>query len=79
MGAGRKPRDTTQPKLLKALEALIEPTTRGGADDSVAVNDQEYVPVGQCYKRARARGECDLGAAYTGLIKIQLAGQSQDA
>ena len=29
VGAGRKPRDTTQPGLLKALEALIEPTTRG--------------------------------------------------
>ena len=29
VGAGRKSRDTTQPGLWKALEALIEPTTRG--------------------------------------------------
>ena len=45
-GGGRKPLSTEDPTLVRDLEALVEPVTRGDPMSPLALDVQEHPPVG---------------------------------
>jgi hypothetical protein len=58
-GAGRKTTVSKDPTLIRDLEALVEPTTRGDLE-SPAVDLQERAPTGASAPGAGSRGEPSL-------------------
>ena len=65
-GGGRKFLAETDEGLLDALDALIDPSTRGRSGVAVTVDVQEYLPVGGGVKRAGASDQSAHGVSALG-------------
>ena len=77
-GGGRPAAAVTDPTLWEALDALVDPVTRGDPVSAPAVDDEIDGETGRRTRRDRASGVGDDGGEVVEVQRIQLAGENEN-